>query len=765
MGKTEVNVLKSSLRKILMYSLLRPYILGSSFAILLFYPWIGGTVDAADEGSESLYELCDRNKREIESLSDDQFYRRDIAYAHFDNLIKQIDKGAPQHILMNLHRRAFESKQVFESGRCPDFPGGKTEVKFRRFVGGQLNRFTVTLPDDYDPDVPLPIVVQAAKSAGTAYDFSKGVIDIRWSWAGEPCWEDFTAFMDILKSVLAIDGERMYLRAACEDGITGMKLALKHPDYWAEVGIHVGNSLRYFAGNAYNLPLIFCRGPYMEGDTGAYYDFAANCFKYKGCDVALSERSCSTIEQIRGRDVPVSVKCYSPDRVVFGSDSLSDGRAYWLNIDSRKNENFTAYIDANVVENTIYIKTENIDSYSLDIKSSSADLSKQVTIVENGDKSYTCDKDVFKRESELFKNAMLIKNAEICGPVSDIFSEPYIVVWGENGRDQDAILCGRECAELFSNGAPVFSDSNMPTESSVSKNLVLVGTEKTNSLVKKFLTNLPVNLTETAIEANGVAVNSHDRGMIAIYPHPDNSRYIAIFYGNTSRALKALPRAYEAMKQLRSADIGVFSLGDKEGEFKWHILERFDSSWNWHQEFSTKLCTVQAEFADTAWRLWAAAVMRQMTDADIAIAGDIFMPGSEKLSGTVTFRDVFNRFRNEWILTIRVKGSDLRDYFVQQVSNVLEKKTEDIAIAGFQFYESKKSASKELLTSAGIEPDSYYKVTIFEHLLNGAKPGAVLNNYEITDDSFLIQILYDYLRSKGFADMDDEVKNSWNGQY
>ncbi|HUT30273.1 MAG TPA: hypothetical protein VMX13_10815, partial [Sedimentisphaerales bacterium] len=463
--------------------------------------------------------FCRELKEQVETRPDPKLIFSSIAVSHFDHAMEMAGEASfLSGRMLGALVCAIENKRKFEAGACPDLVVGLDKIRLKRFEGAQIAEFVVFVPEDYDPSRKWRVYLYPDPKrfyAGRDYSQRSGLIDVWWPFSGFKGfeWKDYEYFLDILKDRINLDEDRFYLHGHCGNGIPAMAMALQHPDKWAECATLLGNSYRHLAGNALNLPLILVASEQKDGSLIGYFDFAVKCFQYYGC----TDFKCSWTEgivQTRGTPLPEAVRQKRPQRVLYTIESLHSPRAYWVQILGRKDENFTATIDACIEGRTILLKTRNIDAYSLDLVGAPVDSNVPIEIIENGASLGGVRMEVFTKRPQCYEDAVYVKNERIRGPIGDAFTDAYVVVWGANEGGSQLAEISKKTAASLAHGAPCFSDANMPPELLETHNLILVGTAESNRWLAKVSTGLPVQIEAGQIVADGKRFSGSDIGFI-----------------------------------------------------------------------------------------------------------------------------------------------------------------------------------------------------------------------------------------------------------
>lgn len=701
--------------------------------------------------------FCRTLKNEIEANPDMELYRCSIAVSHFDHTMELvIDASFASVDILKALADSVDAKAAFDSGLCPDFVLGLNKIKLRRFPGGPITEFALLIPSDYDSSRQWPVLVDVE---GRYRDHGNGVIGLSWydvSYKKIP-WKEYKRFLGIVKAKLNIDEDRIYLYGKWCAGISAMALALKHPDEWAECSTLIGNSYRHLTGNALNLPFIFVQDEYHStARITGYCDFAARCFQYYGC-AAFKTSKLQTTEELRGTPVPEAARERSPERVLYTVESLAEPRAYWVKVEGRANENFPGTIDAHVREGTIFVRTSNVDAYSLDLAQAPIDESRPIEIVENGKSVGSVTTTIFTKRSEKYANATYVKTEHLHGPVWDALTEPYVVVYGTSGTSKEVTEIGRRAAKSLAGAGPSFADSNLPEELVTTHNLILVGTVQSNLWLSKIAADLPVQINGRQIFADGKCYDSDNTGLILIYPNPISpQKYVLVFSGTSLAAVTNISKAFTRMQSERPADIGIFKI-DEQDDIKWEMLEKFSTVWDWHDESSYVLAETSRRHSKKQWSRWVARALKEQFEADAAICEDQFKFSEPPPAGQITYRDLFNSFRNTWLVKIRISGRSIKHLLTLPFGDISKRELAEIVVDGVSLVTREEDFGGQVLAIGDLENEKKYTVALPYQVINGNRMGMAVEDYEIIGDGWLVPLLKDYLCENRSLDIDAQL--------
>jgi len=701
--------------------------------------------------------FCGSVRDEIEANPDMELYRCSIAVSHFDHVMELvIDTSLASVDILKALTDSVDAKAAFDSGLCPDFVLGLNKIRLRRFPGGPITKFALLVPSDYDSSRRWPVLVDVE---GRYRDHGKGMIGLSWYDVSyrQIQWKEYERLLGIVKEKLNIDEDRIYLYGKWCAGIAAMALALKHPDEWAECSTLIGNSYRHLIGNALNLPFIFVQDEYHgTARIAGYCDFAVRCFQYYGC-AAFKASKLQTTAELRGTAVPEAVKERSPERVLYTIESLDNPRAYWVKTQGRENENFPGTIDASVRECTIVVRTSNVDAYTLDIAQAPVDESRPIEIVENGKSLGSVTTTIFTKRSEKYANATYVKNEHLHGPVWDAFGEPYVVVYGTGGISKDLAEISKRIAKSLAGAGPSFADTNLPQELVNSHNLILVGTSESNLWLSKIAADLPVQINGRQIFADGKCYDSNDMGLIFIYPNPISpQKYVLVFSGTSLAAMANISKAFTRMQSERPADVGIFKI-DERDDIKWEMLEKFSTVWDWHDEWRCVLAKTSKRHSKKQWRQWVARAIKEQFEADVAICEDQFKFSESPPAGQITYRDLFNSFRNTWLVKISISGRSIKQLLTLPFGDISKRELAEIVVDGVSLVTQEEDCGGQVLAIGDLENEKKYKVALPCEVINGNRMGMAVEDYEIIGDGWLVPLLKDYLCENRSLDIDAQL--------
>lgn len=704
--------------------------------------------DAGDDWKKELFSLCRTAKEQVESSPDDQLIYSCIVISHFDNVMEELsgcEEFTPQ--IKTRLEKAYKAKDDFENGNCPNLSIGFNKLRFKRFKNAKTEEFVVSLPDDFDYQKSVAVFLHpdnrrwAAKK--NSYNSQSGFIDIWWHTVEnkEIKWKNFDGFMDVINGKIKIDFDRIYVNGECGNGLAAISLALTRSDYWAEASASLGNTYRHMAGNAYNLPLIFVKGGHQEEYLVGYYDFAVNCFEYYNCRFFRHSKPQST-SQLRGSGVPNEVRVNKPLRVIHTIDDYTNPKAYWCEINGRVDENFSATIDAIIWGQKVFVNTENIDSYTLDLLNAPIDANRPFGIFENDKLLGEFTGNEFIKKAEKYKEAKYIKNSKLRGPIADAFTDPYVMVI--SSQDANEIDLCKKIADAIDKYAEVIPDVNLTDENIKNNNLIMIGSSENNSVLQKIVKELPIDINSNKLIADDIKLNDKDAGVIIIHPNPLNSsKYVAVFTAATQKGLEKLPQVYSKIKADSLTDIAVYDV-NQDNSIKLYIREKLDTTWQFHKDRKLVLDQLSQTCPRWKWKQFFAKAVRSQTACDAVIYEDPFTDFDNFDQNNITFRNLCNSVNNSMIVKVSIKGNELRKVMMVPFNDITERKVDAPIIDGIVFT-SKQAASDDNISLAQLENEKIYTVAMPERIINGKRMGEVMTDYKIKEFYWQQILLKDFL--------------------
>lgn len=718
---------------------------------------------------KELMSYCRENKKNTETHLQASDISASIIRSHFYNLQEEIAKSRflTGDILIRLSL-TLKSRQQFEQGEIPDFVIGLNKLRFKRFEGAEYADFVLHVPEDYDPSVKWPLYIHVDPSRwgvgkyGDLNDWNRnvyheGMLDLWWHSVThkDTRWKDYVFFMEVLRKKIDIDSDRIYLYGLCGNGIAAMALALNYPNEWTECIMSTGNSYRHLAGNAFNLPIKYDNAHPENVEQTAYFQFAIKCFTYNNCQYFEYSNS-HDLTVRRGLDIPQSRKVSSPKCVQYTIESLQSPKLHWVTVLGREDENYVARIEASVDGQKIILNRKNIDAYQVDLKLTPLDHTQPMTITDNGKSISVAPQEIFTYQSSKYDQAKYVKNSQLHGPISDVFTDAYTVLY-THGKDSKQTKKIATIAKQIAGTGPCIPEGDLSDEIIQNHNIVIVGRTGKSQIFNQISDRLPIHAESNKIAFDGQSI-SGDIGVMMIYPNPLNpKKYIALILASSNLALKKISNVWKSDIANAKVDVAVFKVGS-ENKYDFIRMEKFNTVWGWHDHWSVPLAQVSKGYPKWRWRQWIAHVMRHQLESDVTISEEIIEKPELLSDETITLRDLNKILKDQWFVKIKLNGKEFRRLLMQSASKNMagNNKTENPVVDGICFIKS--MADPDCMHISDIKADQNYTIAMPYKAVNGSRIGMILKDYEIVGDGYLLQMLYDYLKNRDSLGLDSELE-------
>ena len=713
-----------------------------------------------DGWKKVIFRFCRAVKDHLEINSDPQLLRSTIAVSHFDNVMElAADSEKLSSELFVALRNAIKARGDFDDGKIPDFvTPGLTKIRLKRFKADDVSEFIICIPDAYRPDVKHPVVarVDPFNKLRNYKEDQTGMIDLWWHFdlGVDFFWKDFSCFFKILNEKLAIDSNRIYLHSNCGNSNFAMAMALKYPDMWAGCMMSTGYNSIQLAGNIFNARFFFANAHPEIKAHEPKLNFVTKLYHYFGCD-DFNYVSVKDIGEAYLIDFTKLKSRENPDKLYFKTRSYQSNKSYWLSIDGCEDDNFYRSIEAEIKENKIFVTTENTDAYKIYLSKAPIETSNGVEIIENGQYLGCCTQDVFSRAAGKYAKARIRKDPQIAGPIEDALSEHHIIVYQSRNSEPNYLRAVADFAGEISPLAKCIKDTDFDERDIETNNIIFVGRDSENPTISEILKKLPVLITPDSVIADDKKYQGENSGCIMIYPNPLNtSKYILLFAPASELAANSMGKVFSEVKSEK--DIAIFQ-ADKKQNVRYHILENFDSVWQWSKNAGLVVFNNNFKKSAADYQKLIAKTVKNYLNADISILEPVFTADEHIPSyENVTLRGLFANLQNYWIIKIKIKGSFLKQFVNKLlIGDAIERKT-TYALCGISF--NALSANDSLLVTE-IENDKDYTIALSARAIRTPLLGYVLTDYKILDESLLIKLLKDCSQNTGSIDLEQKCEN------
>lgn len=228
-----------------------------------------------------------------------------------------------------------------------------------------------------------------------------------------------------------------------------------------------------------------------------------------------------------------------PNRVRFVTDRYKYHSAYWVTIDELTPGTF-ANVDVKFTGlNKIEIQASNLRAFTLNLKGHPKFRSNKAMAVTIDGKALTAktkDSITFILQDSTWTIQVRpyvvppgVKGPSAEGPISEAFASRHLYVYGTGGDPSPQEMVARRsiAADAAKWQAPspllyfprVVSDREVRPSDIETCNLILFGTSETNSIIKKFTNELPIQLTGA------------DSSYGLVYIYPEGEHYVVVCSG------------------------------------------------------------------------------------------------------------------------------------------------------------------------------------------------------------------------------------------
>ena len=714
-----------------------------------------------DDWKKVIFSFCRDMKDHLEINSDAELLRSTIVASHFDNVMEleaSVEKFSAE--LFIVLKNAIKARQDFDNGKIPDLVmPGLTKIRLKRFQADDISEFVICIPEDYSPDKKYSVVLcvdPLRHSILNDYEENKtGTIGIWWHFVFEVNldWKDFVYFFKIINEKLSIDPDRVYMHSLCGNSIFAMEVVLTSPEIWAGCLMSTGYNSIELAGNISNSQFFFANGHPEIKEHEPKINFVTKLYHYFGCDdfnyvlKDIGKAHMVDFTKLKSRK--------NPDGLYFKTRSYQSNKSYWLSIEGCEDDNFDRIIKAEIKGSKIFITTENTDAYKIYLSKAPIEVSGAIEIIENDKSLGFCNEDVFIRAADRYTKAEITKTPQIAGPIEDAFSEEHIVVYQSQNAEPNYLNAAADFAGKISPLAKCIKDSDFDRKYIDTSNIIFVGRDSENPAISEILKKLPVSITADSIIADDKKYQAENAGCIIIYPNPLNTlKYILLFAPTSELALNSMEKVFAEAKSEK--DIAIFQEDNKQN-IKYHILEKFDSLWQWSKNAEWIVFNNNVKSSAQDYQKLIAKVVKSYLNADISILEPVFAkPENVPSDENVALRDLFANLQNHWMIKIKIKGSILKQFVNKLALGDAGKEKTTYALTGISF--NAASADDGLLVRQ-IENDKDYTIALSATAIKNQLLGYVLTDYEVLDEIPLIKLLRDCSRETGSISFDQKCEN------
>ncbi len=453
-------------------------------------------------------------------------------------------------------------------------------------IDGQQQYYMIYIPEGYNSNRSMPLVVEMPWIANTHRHFLKGwrVADFKrvnmiirqaqiygyaflWSCSRTYNEANYAPLatassqeeLAAVKKLFNIDSTKIYLFGSCLGGGTAMMCASRNPNEFAAVGVEgpaLDNVPLERLENFKTLPVYIAHSEIdKKASFKTSYDLSHQIKKHGGSVAFVNLNKLARDfnvnfypEEIVLRNIFSFFKGkqrnFRPDTLTYTFKENKYSNLYsWLKIKAVR-EDAAAKITGVLDGNSVYIKQQNVFSYAIDLPSMGLNLLKKVKIFENNKLIFD---QLPQSDTVLLGNTQFLtqKNVYTSGPINDVFSDGFVLVQGTKGKPNDRGNIQKYTTALSQSWQKAFNDScQITTDKSLSekdfrnKNLILIGTPATNDILKRIAAHVRLKVSPELISIGDHTYNGSGLVSCFVYPNPYSKKhYVLIITSNDLDAL------------------------------------------------------------------------------------------------------------------------------------------------------------------------------------------------------------------------------------
>lgn len=379
-----------------------------------------------------------------------------------------------------------------------------------------------------------------------------------------------------LKKDYKIDENRIYLTGYCTGGLDALTLGMRYPTLFAAIGLfspltdrtsiaksHFDipffncefwlkqNTPLLFANNFKNLPIYILHGEKNHAPLQHSLNFVENCkrvgvnpyFKiiYDEISPGMFSTNYTIFDFFESKTLDKN-----PKVVDYSTSQLKYNHAYWVTINKMDDSFKKATIHADHTKpNLIKVEAENVSQYEIQLTNMEMDKSKPLVIMTNGKINFSGlvknNKISIDVNPDIQPTNTLSKNHDTEGPILHAFERGFILADCKNPALKGNIEMSAACDSLvkawkrdyFVDGCRYKKASTINSKDIDNYNLVLIGNQDNNILIKKIINQIPLKYSSDSIILGGKVFKGEKIGFLMIYPNPLNKRnYIVLVSSN-----------------------------------------------------------------------------------------------------------------------------------------------------------------------------------------------------------------------------------------
>lgn len=417
------------------------------------------------------------------------------------------------------------------------------------------------------------------------------------------CEADIMATINAVKKQYNIDEDRIYLSSICGGVSTAINFAKAHLQLFAAISldeISVSTESHNviedrelptnMLENIAHIPVFITQGEKNSHSPISDSDAFVHELKKNGMKVEyIVFPDEIKIMKNKMRDLDLSFKFLLdhhkvvPDTLSLSSYSGKTKRSFWLEIEPLEFGKYS-HTKAIINRNEIQIECRNVNQVSLYTTLLPCDLDEKIEVLINGERVEYDPPFNEKIELLIKKECRGLKKIEGKeGPILDVYRSRFVLVQGTCGSEEQCqinkqIICKFKqlWQEDFFVEPPLIKDVDVSEEMLQTCNLVLVGNQYSNSIVKRLYPHLPQHLMSGGVSISGQTVAANDVAYTFVYPNPEYPHnYVQVLAANGN-----VPVNW-AFRNLSLSGFYDYEIYVKQGnEHVMAGLGHFDNNWH-----------------------------------------------------------------------------------------------------------------------------------------------------------------------------------------
>jgi len=244
---------------------------------------------------------------------------------------------------------------------------------------------------------------------------------------------------------------------------------------------------------------------------------------------------------------------YPEEVKFFMTDAAVTDHLYWIKIADTYKFLEPAEVDAKWIDNNyLDITSRNVSMMEIILKQQNA---SQVNVNWNGNAiTFTPTDGVLQiKDPDFVPVSGKLTKEIVPGPMKRAYMNPFVIVIGSNTDEQtfNSYLNAARQQSVFwwynANGyVEIMTDKDASPEKIKDKNLILIGTQEDNSLLREKIALTPVQVSGQGVYIDGNEIARGEYAVKFIYPDTSNNNRLILFSTGTSSKYALLAEAFQA---------------------------------------------------------------------------------------------------------------------------------------------------------------------------------------------------------------------------